>query len=516
MAQTRTEGAFVRTAWQAADRLFEHAFGSAANPLRQLGALAFLSLWLLVLSGIWLYACFDTSVAGAHASIAELSRHPLAPGAVVRSLHRYAADAFVLFTTLHLLREASFAHWRHVRRHAWLTGCALLPIAAVSAVGGFWLNWDVLGQFSAVATAEWLDALPLLAQPLARNFLTAGALSDRFFSLLVFVHLGAPLLLVFGGWFHLQRLGYPTVFPARSLAIGTSASLIALCLALPVTSAAPADPAAVPAALALDWWMLAAHPLMYATSPGATWALLGGVFVALCVMPWWSAPVRPAVAVVDPAHCNGCQRCVADCPYGAISMVAHPARAGAHELAEVDAARCIACGICVGACPSATPLRTAAPMASGIDLPGRDVAVLREELTTVLARAPEPYPLLVFACGEAAQPPARAEFCVVRLTCAGQLAPAFIEYGLRLGAAAVAVVSCGEGACAYRLGARWTAARLAGAREPHLRARARGPRVRLVESAPGDEARLATTLDALHRHSLPGAVGAAQAEAREC
>ena len=48
---------------------------------------------------------------------------------------------------------------------AW--GAALLATIGfvfVAAIGGFWLNWDQLGQFSAIATAEWLDALPLLGR----------------------------------------------------------------------------------------------------------------------------------------------------------------------------------------------------------------------------------------------------------------------------------------------------------------------------------------------------------------
>ena len=61
----------------------------------------------------------------------------------------------------------------------------LIGFVFVSAIGGFWINWDQLGQFSAIATAEWLDALPLLAAPLARNFLVADAVSDRLFSLFV-------------------------------------------------------------------------------------------------------------------------------------------------------------------------------------------------------------------------------------------------------------------------------------------------------------------------------------------
>ena len=117
----------------------------------------------------------------------------------------------------------------------------LLPLAFACGIIGFWLNWDRLGQYSALATAEWLDALPWLGAPAARNFL-GGAVSDRLFSLFVFMHLGLPLLLVFGAWFHIQRLGHPSVFPRRKLALGTTLTLLVLAFAWPVRSHAPAIP----------------------------------------------------------------------------------------------------------------------------------------------------------------------------------------------------------------------------------------------------------------------------------
>jgi len=54
-----------------------------------------------------------------------------------------------------------------------------------------------MSQFSAISTAEWLDGLPFLGAALTRNFLDAAAVSDRLFSLFVFVHIGLALLLVF-------------------------------------------------------------------------------------------------------------------------------------------------------------------------------------------------------------------------------------------------------------------------------------------------------------------------------
>jgi len=487
------------TAWRRLEQRIDRAFGAAHNPLRQLGALAMLMLVLLLVSGMWLYVALDTSASGAYSSIERLSAAPWSAGAIMRSVHRYATDAFVLLVALHGLREIVHGHWRHFRRFVWLTGCALLPLAAVSAIGGFWLNWDQLGQFSAVATAEWLDALPLFAQPLARNFITNEALSDRLFSLFLFVHLGLPLLLLFGLWFHLQRLSRAVLFPPRALAGGIVASLVVLALAQPVASQAPADLAALPIALSLDWIVLFIHPLMYATSPATTWVVAGLAFALLVALPFVPGPSPAPGAVVDAANCNGCRRCFADCPYAAITMAAHPLRGHAREIAVVDPDLCASCGICAGACPSATPFRSGSELTGGIDMPQLTVGSLRQRLRRGIADSAASDPIVVFACREAADfaSVAAPDVVVLSLICAGQLAPSFVEYALRDGARGVLVASCREGGCEYRLGARWTAERLQSAREPHLRAHVPRARLELVHADRGEEAVLLAALDAL-------------------
>jgi hypothetical protein len=265
--------AWAAGAYRRVERAFDRAFGGALNPLKHLGALAFLLFWLLAVTGIVLYVVLDTSAQGAYRSIDELSRDPWSFGSALRGLHHYAADAFVVAALAHLAREWLLGRHSGFRSFSWLTGVPLLPLAYVCAIGGFWLNWDRLGQFSAIATAEWLDALPFLASPMARNFL-GGAVNDRLFSLFVFVHLGVPLLLVFGLWFHIQRISRAEVFPPRALALGTTLTLLALALAVPIRSQGPADLALVPGTLSLDWILLFIHPLAGATSAGFVWALL--------------------------------------------------------------------------------------------------------------------------------------------------------------------------------------------------------------------------------------------------
>jgi ferredoxin len=175
--------------------------------------------------------------------------------------------------------------------------------------------------------------------------------------------------------------------------------------------------------------------------------------------------------------------------------------------AQVDGDLCAGCGICVGACPTATPFRSTEKFVTGIDLPDRPLGALRERLRAGLDA--QPGALVLFGCDEGADIALLAAPGVVALSlpCSAMLPPSFAEFALRRGAARVVVASCGESACAFRLGGRWTAERLAGRREPYLRVRVRGPQVQQVDALRGDEPRLRAKLQSLTRAGqLPAAM----------
>ncbi len=67
-------------------------FPAGTNPLVNLGAIACLLFAILLVSGVYLFVVFDTSVSGAWISIDTLSRQQ--PFQVAGFAARYAADAF--------------------------------------------------------------------------------------------------------------------------------------------------------------------------------------------------------------------------------------------------------------------------------------------------------------------------------------------------------------------------------------------------------------------------------------
>jgi len=491
------------------ERPFDRAFPDGLNPWRHLGGLAYLLFWIVAATGIYVYIGFDTRADGAYASVERLTSNDFPLGSLARSLHRYASDAFVLVTLLHLVREWARGRYAHWRRFSWLTGVLALWLVFASGIGGFWLVWDRLAQYSLVATMEWLDALPFFDGALIRNFIAPDAVNDRFFSLLIFLHIGIPLALLATMWVHLQRLAVPASSPPRALTLGTLAAITLLCLVLPVTSDAPAALALAPSVLRLDWFYLGVHAFADVFSPHALWLATGGGTLFLLALPYLSRgarTARPAVAIVDPANCNGCGRCFADCPYAAVTL--QPRRDGRPlpRQAVVDPDLCAACGICAGACPSSTPFRSVAELVSGIDLPQAPIDALRARLEAALARigrgtggttAPR---IVVFGCvpaqgGADLEPFDDACTATLPLLCAAQLPPSFVEYALRAGADGVLVTGCRAGDCAFRLGQRWVDERFAGTRAPRLRPHVPRSRVRLAWTG-SDAGALARALDA--------------------
>ena len=487
----------AQTFFEHIENFLDASFGGTDNPLRHLGALGLFFLWILVATGLYLYTVLDTSIEGVYSSIGYLSREQWYLGGILRSLHRYASNGFVLVMMLHLVREWAYGRYYGFRLYSWVTGVPLIWFAYISGIGGYWIVWDRLAQFSAVATTELLDWLPFFNEPTARNFLMPDSINDRFFTVLVFIHIGVPLMLILGLWAHVNRISKVDYLPSRRVMLATLASFLVLALFIPAQSQAPANLAVVATDLPLNWFILFIHPLTDITSPAAVWTLVFGTTILLFALPFLPHPAAQPIAVVDAANCNGCSRCHVDCPYEAITMAIHPDKPG-HKIAIVDPDNCAGCGICAGACPSSTPFRSQERLVTGIDMPQQPVDVMRQQLEAEVARLSGKTRLLVFGCDKGADVRGLAamDTAAISLICTGMLPPSFIEYAMRSGADGIVVAGCRDGGCEFRLGMEWTRERLARSREPHLRALVPQERIEILPAARGEQRRLAAAVAA--------------------
>ena len=267
--------------------IFNRAFGDRLNPLYHLGAITFFLFWVVAGSGLYLYAFFETGVADAHASVEALTHHQWFAGGILRSLHRYASDAMVVTMLLHLLRHFAFDRFRGFRWFSWLSGVALIWGVYVSGINGYMLPWDRLAQYVITASFEWIDWLPGFGGTLMRNLIHPSSITDRFFSLLAFMHIGLPLVVLLLMFIHVQRVPKARTHPPRAIMLSLGGTLLLLALLRPVLSqGGAADLASAVPKLQLDWFYLPLFPLFDLWPFGAVWALVVAGTWLLALLPW--------------------------------------------------------------------------------------------------------------------------------------------------------------------------------------------------------------------------------------
>jgi len=269
--------------------LFNLAFGEKLNPLYYIGAISYYLMWLIVASGLYLYAFFETSISGAQSSVEALTHGQPWAGGVLRSIHRYASDGVVLTMLLHMARHWAFDRYRGFRWFSWVSGLALLWLVYVAGINGYMLPWDRLAKFTVIATAEWLDWLPVFNGTLVRNFIFEQNVNDRLFSLLSFIHIGVPLAILAILWVHTQRVPQARTSPPLPVMLTLTAALVVLSVLKPAVSQVEES-----SALGFDWFYLPVLALLYRWTPGEVWLLVGGASLLLFLLPWLPPKRRAA------------------------------------------------------------------------------------------------------------------------------------------------------------------------------------------------------------------------------
>ena len=465
-------------------------FTKELNPLYYLGALTVYLFWIVLVSGIYVFVLYESSIFGAWSSLEYMSNELWWSAGIMRSLHRYASDAAVITIILHLSREFWLDRFRGFRWFSWFSGIPLFWMTALLGISGYWMVWDTMAQYVAIASSEMMDWLPIFTEPMARNFLTNDDMNDRFFTLIAFIHvIGLPIFLLFGIWIHLLRISRSIINPPRALAIGTLLALVALSLIKPAVSHEPANLDTVPVDLNLDWFYLNIYPLADSWPMWAVWSLVWAVSALLMILPWFPVKKRPPVAEIFAEECNGCGQCVEDCPYSAIVMEPRKDDLPYDEVAVVLDSYCASCGICAGSCPSSTPFRKMNPLITGIDMPHESIDRLREECNKKFETVEGDVRILIFGCDHAAElePLKDSGVAVVTLPCTGMLPASFIDYALRRGKVdGVFITGCMENNCHYRLGNHWLDERILKERKPALRSRVDRNRIQVFRAEQND------------------------------
>jgi quinol-cytochrome oxidoreductase complex cytochrome b subunit/Pyruvate/2-oxoacid:ferredoxin oxidoreductase delta subunit len=333
------------------------------NPLYYTGGLSNLFLTVLVLSGIFLFLYYIPSFNDAYTSVQFLTLQ-VPYGQIIRGVHRYAADGFIIVILLHFFRNWFTNRFNFSRDEPWISGMMLLLFSGFLGVTGYVLVWDERAQLLVAMTGHALGALPLVGGWFQTMWQGSSGISNLLLARMLYLHVGLAVLLYILLWWHYVRVRHPKVWPPAVWTLFSLGLVFLLTGVIPAVSQPPAHPEAVPKTLAVDWLFLLPYVALNVMSP--LWLILIGVVITVygLYIPY-QLPETPTalgirdsgIAQVIDANCTGCELCYYDCPYNAIVMAPspHPGVTKAAQarklLAIVLESRCVECGICVGACP---------------------------------------------------------------------------------------------------------------------------------------------------------------------
>lgn len=426
------------------------------NPLPHAGTISVFLLIVVVVTGVYITLFFGFGFEASHRSVEKMADHPLQ--SAVRTVHRYASAALVLTTLVHAWRIFVAGRFRGPRRWRWATGVASLVTVWLAGVTGYWLVWDERAQALNEATMSLLGGLGTVSSFYVRNVVGPGAGSGWGVMFTIWlVHLLLTAVIGYFVWRHVRRSRLRVMPPRHWMAVMMAALVIAS-IAVPADLLDPVDLTRRVGDLPLDPFVLFLLPPLLSSW---AWAALGVLVLAICAAA--AAPFlahrRRATPVVeiDEDACTGCELCVVDCPYLALTMVARPEtddEAGTQArrpVAVVAADACVGCGICIGSCSFGAMRLAGFESPEQIDPAGRHV---------------------VLACSrhvEAAGRPALGDdVVVVEVACTGMIHANAVGSLMRAGASQVQVVGCAPSDCAYGLGNTILDERLRGERNPHV------------------------------------------------
>ncbi|MBI5048145.1 MAG: cytochrome b N-terminal domain-containing protein [Deltaproteobacteria bacterium] len=186
-----------------ADRIFTPRY----NPFYYLGAIAIFFLWLLLISGVYLFIFYE--IGAPYESLKYITEKQWYLGGIMRSIHRYAADGMVIASILHLLHVYLTDRYRRWRWVAWVSGIVLLGAVWITGVVGYWMVWDERSQIIADLTAGLLDYIPIFGDSLSMSFTSNNLITNLFFFVALFIHIMVPVLLFV---IHKQQPYYKPLF----------------------------------------------------------------------------------------------------------------------------------------------------------------------------------------------------------------------------------------------------------------------------------------------------------------
>lgn len=486
----------LKTLWLMLESFINKATSSAYNPFYYLGAISIFFLWVILVTGIYLFFFYSITAKGAYLSVQSLTVNQWYLGGVMRSMHRYASDGLVITMVLHAARSFFLDRYKHWRWLAWVSGVAIAWTIWIGGIFGYWMVWDERAKLVATLSSRMLESLPIFGLPMSLNFARLENLTDQLFYIILFIHFSTIFFLFILILIHITRITKSVINPPRLVAYGLIIVLLLISIIKPAVSAPPAELKKLAQAVPFDWFYMFIFPFLRFVSERMMWLFIVSITLIVAIVPWLTRAKRKPAAAITLENCTGCELCMEDCPYQAIQMRKRTDGMPYPLEAVVRPDRCASCGICVGACDY-----------KALNLPDITEDSVKDDLRRLSAELKENpgSRVIVFICGKGALLDGKLDgkggikgydwARVVTLPCIGMLQPTMLSIPFEKGLDGVFVSGCKTGDCDYRRGNEWFTGRMAGFRPPVVKKSIDRARVRFA------------TLSAVERNELLAELG---------
>jgi ubiquinol-cytochrome c reductase cytochrome b/c1 subunit len=286
------------------------------------GALAFINLFIMIATGIFLAMNYAPNAGLAFDSVQRIMRD-VNFGWMLRYIHQNGASMFFIVTFVHIYRNLYYGSYKYPRELLWMIGVVILLIMMATAFMGYVLPWGQMSYWGATVITNLFSAIPLVGESIVTwlwgGFSVDNPTLNRFFSLhylLPFVLFGVVFLHVVA--LHItgsnNPLGIDVKGPQDTLPFHpyyTIKDSVGLCVYLLVFSVLvffapnflgdpnnfiPANPLQTPADIVPEWYFLPFYAILRSVPNklgGVT--LMFGAILVLFALPWLdTSPVRSA------------------------------------------------------------------------------------------------------------------------------------------------------------------------------------------------------------------------------
>ncbi|MFK7866951.1 MAG: cytochrome c1 [Alphaproteobacteria bacterium] len=183
------------------------------------GALAMISLVVMILTGILLAMQYTANVDMAFMSVERIMRD-INYGWLLRYIHMNGASMFFIVVYIHIFRGLYFGSYKYPRELLWILGVLILVLMMATAFMGYVLPWGQMSFWGATVITQLFSAFPIIGEPIV-EWLWGGLSVDnptlnRFFALhflMPFVIVGVVILHVIA--LHIAKSNNPTGVEAR-------------------------------------------------------------------------------------------------------------------------------------------------------------------------------------------------------------------------------------------------------------------------------------------------------------